>query len=134
MKDWLYYYNQMDIDPFKSALQTCFKSFFDNFQKDPTLYMSLPKLAQDCMFQQYPSNHPLVWSFAKKNLSLALLFRKNLVGGLVNLYHRHLSTDESAPENARRLPNGEKLTKISFYDVKYGFHIIKLLTSIPNLC
>ena len=45
MKDWLRYYNCLDVKPLVSAMSTSFEKFFHYFKIDPNMHLSLPTLA-----------------------------------------------------------------------------------------
>ena len=118
-RDWLTYYNLLDTVPLAKAVNNSFETFFNVFGIDPSTCLSLPKYAQLCVFKSYSKNAPFCYSFAKKMDDIRLLFRNNVLGGLVNVYSRYteLNKDEpNVPNAARFAPNGEPFTKISFFD------------------
>ena len=118
-KDWLVKYNLLDASPLAKAIDNSFSNFYEVFKIDPSTCLSLPKLAQLCVFKAYKSSEPLCYSFAKKMDKVRNIFRENIIGGLVNVFSRYteLRPDEpNVPHNARYAPNGEPFTKISFFD------------------
>ena len=79
--------------------------------------LSLPSIASAASFNLYDVNSSLAYSFNGDHHDLRILFRKNIVGGLVNVFHRRVSfNDPTAPYNARHSPNGNLLTKVTFFD------------------
>ena len=60
---------------------------------------------------------PYVYSFSHQFDSIRELFRDNQLGGLVNLYHRHINLeDETGPLSSRFAPNGQQYSYFSFWD------------------
>ena len=116
--DWLRYYNSLDTFPLAKAINNSFAQFFACFKMDPSWVVSLPKYAQNCMFQDYNQDEPYCFSFAPTCDAIRQLFRENLLGGLVNCYHRmtDLSGQEGLPRAAQFAPNGQKFTRIQFFD------------------
>ena len=116
--DWLAYYNSLDTFPLAQAINNSFCQFFNCFKMDPSWVISLPKYAQNCMFQDYDQNEPYCYSFSSTNSEIRELFRDNLLGGLVNVYHRmtDLSDQPDLPRSAQFSENGEKFTRIQFFD------------------
>ena len=45
MRDWLKYYNCLDVQPLVTAVNTSFEKFFMYFKIDPNMHLSLPTLA-----------------------------------------------------------------------------------------
>ena len=115
---WLKYYNSLDTYPLAKAINNSFKQFFNCFKMDPSWVVSLPKYAQNCMFQDYDKNEPFCYSFSSTNTEIRKLFRENLLGGLVNVYHRmtDLSGQQDLPKSAQFSENGDKFTRIQFFD------------------
>ena len=68
-------------------------------------------------FAMYPTDAPLSHSFQNSNFDIRTLFHENKLGGLVNVSHRYINTNDSnAPDEARFAPNGDLYTKFDFYD------------------
>ena len=67
------------------------------------------------MFGLYPKNAPLSWGFNK--MEIRNLFHENKLGGLVNVSHRYIDTNNpKAPKAARIAPNGDPYSYFGFYD------------------
>lgn len=115
---WLKYYNSLDTFPLAQAINNSFAQFFNCFKMDPSWVISLPKYAQNCMFQDYDQDQPFCYSFSSTNGEIRQLFRENLLGGLVNVYHRmtDLSNQPNVPRSSQYAENGEKFTRIQFFD------------------
>ena len=118
MKCWLRYYNLLDTEPLIHAIESAFQAFNQYFGIDPHLHHSLPSMAFDAMFSNYDCTLPYVVTFDTFNDDLRLLFRKNLIGGLSSVFHRHmdLSGGTTSPHNARFVPNGRPLTQVGAWD------------------
>ena len=118
MKCWLRYYNQLDTEPLIHAIENSFQAFNQYFGIDPHLHHSLPSMAFDAMFSNYDCSLPHVVTLDSNNDDIRLLFRKNLIGGLTSVLHRHLDLTggTSSPHNARHVPNGRPLTHAASWD------------------
>ena len=115
MRDWLKHYNLLDVKPLVTAIENSFTAFTRHFSVDPYTHLSLPSLAFKAMFKMYDKKLPLSYSFGDDDLRK--LFRGSIVGGLTNVYHRHINIeDDSGPHNARFAPNGDKFSYVSFWD------------------
>ena len=118
MLDWLKIYNLLDVSPLASALENCFRSYSNFFNVDPIISSSLPGMAQMAMFKNLSPDSPLLYSIPDKFKEVNQLFRENVLGGLVNCYSRHATTDSESnyPERARKTKNGEDIKTIIFLD------------------
>ena len=120
MHDWLYYYNCLDCQPLCKAIENSFSTFHQIFEIDPASCLSLPSLAQSCMFQTYASHTPYTYSFSQKMDHVRKIFRQNIVGGIVNVFSRYTDVRTNpptdAPYNALYAPDGHRFTKITFLD------------------
>ena len=118
MLGWLKVYNLLDVSPLATALENCFRSYSKFFDVDPMISSSLPGMAQTAMFKNLDENSPLLYSIPEKFKSVNDIFRENVIGGLVNCYSRHATTDSTSdfPERARKTENGDNITTISFLD------------------
>ena len=118
MVDWLAYYNELDTAPLAKAIDNSFGFFFEIFGIDPSFCVSLPKFAQSCMFRSYDVKSPLCYSFWKKQSAVRQLFRNNLTGGLVNVFHRciDLSGRSNMPKASQYATNGDPYTSLMFFD------------------
>ena len=98
--------------------------------------LSLPSLANNAMFRNFDVNSPLEYSVAKKNEDIRQLIRDNEVGGLVNVYRRHVSTlNPTLPDNVQRVPNGDVITWIGALDFNalYGYCQLLELPTTPGM-
>ena len=80
------------------------------------------------MWNASDASLPLAYSFNDDRLRR--LFRKNQIGGLTNVFRRHICLEnEDYPQNALYAPNGSRFTKIACFDfnrsVFYTFKYIK---------
>ncbi|CBY10608.1 unnamed protein product [Oikopleura dioica] len=117
MVDWLKQYNLLDCNPLAHAIDRAFGNFQKVFKMDPSMSLSLPGFAQNCMFSHYNESSSLAHSFHGRNDEIRDLFRKNIVGGLVNCFSRYTELDDiEAPYNAKYTKSGEQFTKITFLD------------------
>lgn len=115
MKNYLRHYNLLDVRPLVTAITNSFTAFTHHFKIDPYTHLSLPSLAFKAMFRLYDDVLPLSYSFGDDELRT--LFRGSIIGGLTNVYHRHINLmDDTGPHNARFAPNGNKYTYVSFWD------------------
>ena len=65
----------------------------------------------------YPTDAPFSHSFQNSDFDVRTLFHENKLGGLVNVSHRYINTnDDNAPAVSRIAPNGDPYTKFDFYD------------------
>ena len=115
--DWLRYYQMLDVVPLVTAIENAFKSFYMHFKVNPMEKRSLPSIAFTAAMNLFDQSMPYIFSFGKDFDEIRQLFRNNQLGGLVNLFHRHINTlDETGPDSTRIAPNGEKFTYFSFWD------------------
>lgn len=120
MLGFLRYYNIQDVGPLAIAIENCFKCYSIYFNVNPILALSLPYLAQQAMFKNYKVDSPLIFTINDLNKELNQLFRKSVIGGLVNAYQMHVTTydlDIPIPKAARYAPNGDPYTFILALDV-----------------
>ena len=61
------------------------------------------------MYQLYNKDSPSIFTFLQSFEHVVKMFRKNTLGGICNVYHRHLTTtdDERAAYAAKFNKNGE---------------------------
>ena len=115
MKDFLKYYNLLDVRPLVDAIGNSFHAFEEHFGVNPFAKISLPGLAFDAMFEMYPENLPLSYSFGDEEWRQ--IFRKSVIGGLTTVTHRHINLmDDESPHNSRFAPNGDRFSYCSFWD------------------
>ena len=115
--DWLRHYQMLDVIPLVSAIENAFTSFYNHFRVNPMEKRSLPSIAFTAAINMFDQSMPYIYTFNKHYDDVRQLFRENQLGGLVNLYHRHVNTiDNESPESTRVAPNGEPFTYFSFWD------------------
>jgi hypothetical protein len=114
MYGFLKFYNTQDVQPLVIAIENCFKCYDQYFGVNAMLALSLPSLAMKAMFKNYSKTDPLVFSIPEKNKEINRIFRSNVEGGLVNVYRRDVTTNDSddLPHSAKYADNGDKFTFI----------------------
>ena len=90
MRCWLKYYNLLDVQPLVKAMEKSFDCFHQYFGEDPITHQSLPAIAEASMYKHYDQNCSYMYSFQDKDNDIRKLHRDTLVGGLVNVFHRHI--------------------------------------------
>ena len=117
-EDYLKFYNLSDVKPASLALITQFDTYLDNFGSYPNRYLGLPSFAKDAMFALYDEKCPNIFTFPR-NSDATEIFRKEIVGGLTNVYKRHVTLDENeeAAPKAKFSARGKKWQRIEFYDI-----------------
>ena len=114
---WLKHYQMLDVKPLAVAIENSFKSFYTHFEINPMSKKSLPSIAFAAAFKLFDQNMPYLTSFSHMFDETRQLFRSNQLGGLVNIYHRHVNIiDNEGPESTRIGPNGERYSYFSFWD------------------
>ena len=90
MGDYLQWYNTRDVVPLVEALVKCFDSYAEYFHVQPETRLSLPGISFLAMFNLFDQTLPYVSTFAnsKNGNEVRELFRKNVLGGLTNVFHR----------------------------------------------
>lgn len=118
MRGWLRRYNLIDVQPLALAIENCFKSYSEYFSVNPMISQSLPALAQEAMYKNFSKTSPLFYSFPEKFKEVNQLFRRNVIGGLCNVFSRHSSTDldPNLPFRATHTPDGSPITNICMLD------------------
>ena len=105
-EDYLIYYNISDVYPASLAMIRQFQTFEQNFGRSPIQFLGLPSFASESMYNLYDKNCPNIFSFSK-NSSATQVFRSQIIGGLVNVFKRHVTLlEESAPDAAKYNKNG----------------------------
>ena len=108
-ESYLRYYNLSDVHPASCGLITQFKTYQENFGLSPMQSLGLPSFAKAAMFKLYDPTCPSIFTFPAKSDATAM-FRKNVIGGLCNVYARHVTTtDETANYAARYNNNGTNM-------------------------
>ena len=69
------------------------------------------------MFNLFDQSLPYAYSFNEKHSEERELFRHNVLGGLTNIYHRHINTiDEKSAPASRIAPNKDPFNHVTFLD------------------
>ena len=92
MKDYLIYYNNLDVEPFVRAINAHSKFFTErgvDMFKDG---LTLPGLTLKFLFENTCANATPYTLFGNKESDVHNLLRKNLVGGPSIIFHRHHSS------------------------------------------
>ena len=114
---WLRHYQMLDVEPLAMAIENSFKSFYTHFKVNPMSKKSLPSIAFAAAFKLFDQSMPYLMSFSPMFDDIRQLFRNNQLGGLVNIYHRHVNImDDNSHQSTREGPNGEKFSYFSFWD------------------
>ena len=117
-EDYLKYYNLSDVYPASLAMMRQFQTYHENFGTYPNHFLGLPSFAKYCMFALYNPESPNIFSFPDTS-DATKVFREGMIGGLTNVYKRHvtLDEDEEAATAAKYSKRGKKWKKIEFYDI-----------------
>ena len=117
-EDFLKFYNLSDVAPASQALIKQFDTYLENFGSYPNHFLGLPSFAKHSMFALYDERCPNIFTFPDKSCATKV-FRENIVGGLTNVYKRHVTLDENedAATCAKYSKRGKKWNKIEFYDI-----------------
>ena len=117
-EDYLKFYNLSDVKPASLALMNQFETYLENFGSYPNHYLGLPSFAKHSMFSLYDESCPNIFTFPDTS-DATKVFREGIVGGLTNVYKRHvtLDEDEEAATAAKYSKRGKKWRKIEFYDI-----------------
>ena len=118
MACYMEWYNMCDTTPLVEAINNSFTAFHRYFGVDANSHASLPSMAFDALFKNYPDGLPYVFTFNNDNDDIRRWFRDNLLGGLTTVFHRHmdLTNDNESPPAARVTPDGSPLTSAVFVD------------------
>ena len=117
-EDYLIFYNTSDTKPASLALMKQFETYFENFGAYPNHFLGLPSFAKHAMFELYKKDSPRIFTFPE-NSDATQIFREQIIGGLTNVYKRHVTLDETetAALRAKYSKRGIKWGKLSFYDI-----------------
>ena len=117
-EDYLKFYNLSDVKPASFALIKQFETYLENFGSYPNHYLGLPSFAKHSMFALYDESCPNIFTFPDSS-DATKVFREGIVGGLTNVYKRHVTLDENeeAATAAKYSNRGKKWKKIEFYDI-----------------
>ena len=117
-EDYLKFYNMSDVKPASQALITQFETYLQNFGSYPNHFLGLPSFAKHVMFSMYDESCPSLFTFPSTS-GATTLFREGIIGGLTNVYKRHVTLNEfeEAADAAKYSKRGNKWQKIEFYDI-----------------
>ena len=117
-EDYLKFYNLSDVVPASKALIIQFKTYKANFNLSPMQYLGLPGFARCAMLKMFDRKCSSIFSFPSCSTATSV-FRTQIIGGLCNVLHRHLTTiaEPNAAYAATHNTNGKKWDQIKFYDV-----------------
>ena len=110
MKDYLVYYNNLDVAPFVRAINEHSKFFIErgvDMFKDG---LTLPGLTLKFLFQNSSETDTPYTLFGERESSIHHLLRRNLVGGPSIIFHRHHSSGVSRIRQ-RRYGSGSKVCR-----------------------
>ena len=138
MLDFLKYYNSLDVEPLAQALTNCFTCYDKYFDVNPITSLSLPALASSAMYKNFEADAPLFYTFSDDFRDISEIFRKNIFGGLVNVFLRHVTTYDlppPVPAAARYAKNGDPYTCIVSLDFTsmYLFSEMQDMPTSPGL-
>ena len=117
-EDYLAFYNLSDVKPASLALLKQFETYEENFGAYANHFLGLPSFAKHSMFLMFDSKCPSIFTFHESS-DATKVFREGIIGGLTNVYKRHVTLDENEPaaHRAKYSKNGKKWHKIAFYDI-----------------
>ena len=117
-EDYLKFYNLSDVKPASLALMKQFETYLENFGSYPNHFLGLPSFAKYSMFSLYDESCPHIFTFPDTS-DATKVFREGIIGGLTNVYKRHVTLDENeeAAHAAKYSKRGKKWKKISFFDI-----------------
>ena len=107
---WLKYYQLLDVVPLTKAIEKSFATFVKYFHNNPLYFRSLPALAFKASFTLFDKKLPPVSTFCPSFDFVRQIFRRNQIGGLVNIFHRQVILGQSGPPAATIAPNGDKFS------------------------
>ncbi len=89
MKDFLVYYNNLDVGPFVLAVEKM-KNFYCDLGVDPFKNaISVPGIARQLLFRTAKENNAYFALFGNQDMDLYYTLRKNIVGGPSIIFTRH---------------------------------------------
>ena len=117
-EDYLKFYNISDVKPASLAMITQFETYRENFGLYPNHFLGLPSFAKYAMFMMFDETCPNIFTFHKSS-DATKVFREGIIGGLTNVYKRHVTLDEKEPaaHRAKYSLRGNKWKKIAFFDI-----------------
>ena len=115
--DYLKHYNLSDVYPTSIAMMKQFELFENEFDLVSYQCIGLRQFGRKAMYKLYDQDAPAIFTFNEQS-DATKIFRKGIVGGLVNVYKRHVTLDESedVPVAAQFNKNGSFLISIFSFD------------------
>ena len=136
MGDWLEYYNKLDVRPLVTAMDRSFECFHKFFGLDPTIYLSLPKIAMEAVMKMYDQKCSYIFTFGGQWNEIRNIHRENVNGGLVATFHRDVNLlDSSGPKASRFAPNGDPYTFVlqADFNALYGYCQMQKMPTTPGI-
>ena len=117
-EDYLKFYNLSDVEPASFALIRQFETYLANFGSYPNHFSGLPSFAKHAMFSLYDKKCSNIFTFPD-NSEATTIFRQNIIGGLTNVYKRHVTLDanEDAAHAAKFSKRGKQWKRLEFWDI-----------------
>lgn len=136
MGDWLEFYNKLDVRPLVTAMDRSFECFHTYFDLDPTIYLSLPKIAMEAVMKMYDQNCSYMFTFGAQWNDIRQIHRDNVNGGLVAVFHRDINLlDNTGPIASRFAPNGDPFTYClqADFNALYGYCQMQKMPTTPGV-
>ena len=117
--DYLCYYNICDVYPTSLAMNKMMILLEEHFGVNPLINYGLPSFGFASMMKSFPKDCPSVVSFPPEFNHLSNLFRRSIIGGIVNPICRHITTnqEENAAPAAKLNADGIPFKRIDFWDL-----------------
>ena len=109
-KDFLIWYNNLDVGPFVTAVERWQEQYFDEGLDVFKTAISLPGLARQKLYGYARQNNAQFSLIDQKNADLQQVFTQNLFGGPSVIFHRH------AESGVTKIRGGKLAEKIVGYD------------------
>ena len=104
-RDFLIFYNNLDVKPFVEAIQKMKKNYsekgVDVFKDD----ISVPGIARKLLFETSENNNTSFSLFDESNKDLYQTIKQNIVGGPSIVFHRYHSVNETLIRNMTKCRN-----------------------------
>ena len=124
-KDFLIWYNNLDVKPFVTAVERWQQLYFDDGIDVFKTAISLPGIARQKLFQYARRNGAQFSLIDKKNADLHDLFKQNLYGGPSIIYNRH------AEKGVTKIRGGKLCQKVLGYDCN-SLYLYALDQNLPH--
>ena len=124
-KDFLIWYNNLDVKPFVTAVERWQQLYFDDGIDVFKSAISLPGIARQKLFQYARRNGGQFSLIDKKNVDLYELFKQNLFRGPSIIYNRH------AEKGVTKIRGGKPCQKCLGYDCN-SLYLYALDQNLPH--